>query len=187
MNKITVARNGEEIGSYTKVEIEHLAGSSFLLPDDHYWMDGMADWRPLSELVPPNALVVRQSAPPAPIRPTRIKPCPPIPPQPGTMPQQPVVVHVVNNNNSSANSRGPTAIVVGGGKSGLLAAFLNLMIPGLGYMYCGRFFLGVFVFILTVVVVIGTVGIGALVLYPILIIDGFLCAGRANRRIVLIQ
>ena len=185
MNKITVARNGEEVGSYTQVEIEHLAGSSFLLPDDHYWMDGMPDWRPLSELVPPAALALRPSAPPAPIRPVRIErdPAPP----PVTSPQQPVIVHVVNNNNSSANSRGPTAIVVGGGKSGLVAAILNLMIPGLGYMYCGRIFLGIFAFILTVVIVVGTVGVGALIMYPILIIDGFLCAGRANRRIVYIQ
>ena len=185
MNKITVARNGEEIGSYTQVEIEHLAGSRFLLPDDHYWMDGMADWLPLSELVPPSALVVRPSAPPAPIRPVRFEP-EPIPPLPVAAPQQPIVVHVVNNNNSSANSRGPTAIVVGGGKSGLFAAFLNLMIPGLGYMYCGRVFLGIIAFIFTVVIVVVTVGVGALVMYPILIIDGFLCAGRANRRIVYI-
>jgi len=186
MNKITVARNGEEIGKYTQVEIGHLAGASFLLPDDHFWMDGMTDWRPLAELIPSDALVVRHSAPPAPIRPTLAEP-PPLPPNSVATPQQPVVVHIINNNNSSANSRGPTAIVVGGGKSGLLAALLNLLIPGLGYLYCGRFFLGVFVFIFTVVVTITTFGIGALVLYPIFIIDGFLCADRANRRIVLVQ
>jgi TM2 domain-containing membrane protein YozV len=186
MSKIMVARNGEDVGSYTQVEIEHLKESNFLFPDDHYWMDGMPEWRPLTELVPPTALVVRQSAPPVRVRPIRMHP-EPLPRQPIAQPQQPIVVHVVNNNNSSANSRGPTAIVVGGGKSGLFAAFLNLLIPGLGYMYCGRVFLGIIAFIFTVVIVVVTFGVGALVMYPILIIDGFLCAGRANRRIVYIQ
>jgi hypothetical protein len=187
MSKITVARNGEEIGTYTKIELEHLASSRFLQPDDHYWTEGMPEWRLLRELVPDSALAVRIPAVPVPltpVRPARIEPVPNMPAQ-YAQPQQPLVVNVVNNNVASVTA--PRTIVVGTRKSGLVAAFLNILIPGLGYMYCGRVLLGMMVFIITVVVIIGTAGIGALVMYPILILDGFLCAGRANRRIILIQ
>ena len=65
-------------------------------------------------------------------------------------------------------------------KSGLLAAALNILLPGLGYIYCGRVLLGIFVFPF----VIGMVFIYppvAITLWLVLIVDGFLAAGRYNK------
>ena len=68
-------------------------------------------------------------------------------------------------------------------KSGLIAALLNLVIPGAGYMYCGRIILGIFVLLLGIVLFIipdGGLFYGSFVL--IMIIDGFLCASRYNKK-----
>lgn len=69
-------------------------------------------------------------------------------------------------------------------KSGWVAAFLNLLIPGTGYIYCGMWIIGVFVLFLAIVIGAVTLGTGLLILYPILFIDGFLGAGRANRKMI---
>lgn len=66
-------------------------------------------------------------------------------------------------------------------KSGWVAALLNLLIPGAGYMYCGRVILGIFVFLFTVTLLIVTMGIATPLVALICVVDGFLCAGRANR------
>jgi len=65
-------------------------------------------------------------------------------------------------------------------KSGWLAAGLNILLPGLGYIYCGRVFLGVVVlpFVLGLVYVMPP---AALTIWAILVIDGFLAAGRYNK------
>lgn len=88
---------------------------------------------------------------------------------------------------AAATNTRPSVVVVGNRKSGFVAAILNLLIPGLGYMYCGRFFLGVFAFIATAGIIIGTAGAGALVMYPLVFIDGFLAAGRANRKVIVVS
>jgi hypothetical protein len=75
-------------------------------------------------------------------------------------------------------------------KSGWLAAFLNLVCPGAGYAYCGRWILGAFVFLLFVALATGTleqwlpVPITFLGLLPIIFIDGFLVAGRYNKNLM---
>ena len=69
-------------------------------------------------------------------------------------------------------------------KSGWLAAFLNLVLPSAGYFYCGNFVLGAIVLILFVVVLVYTYGIGWLVFAPIVFIDGFLAAGRYNKKMI---
>lgn len=69
-------------------------------------------------------------------------------------------------------------------KSGWVAALLNLFLPGAGYMYCGTWILGVFVLILAVGVGVATLGAGLLILYPVVFIDGFLGAGRANKKMI---
>ncbi len=68
-------------------------------------------------------------------------------------------------------------------KSGWLAAFLNLVIAGAGYAYCGRWLLGIVVF-LFVLVAFSIAGPIAWIYAPIMFIDGFLCAGRYNRELV---
>lgn len=68
-------------------------------------------------------------------------------------------------------------------KSGWVAALLNVILPGAGYMYCGNIVLGFVAFFFSLLFLVITVGLGALLLWPMLIIDGFLCAGRANRRL----
>lgn len=69
-------------------------------------------------------------------------------------------------------------------KSGWLAAFLNLFIPGAGYMYCGRWIFGIIAFLFVAAMIAMTFGVAALVLPPILFIDGFLAAGRHNKKLI---
>lgn len=66
-------------------------------------------------------------------------------------------------------------------KSELLTMVLNVIIPGFGYIYCGRYFLGIFCFILFILALVATLGIGCLVLIPIYIIDGVLVAKQYNK------
>ncbi|HSC74768.1 MAG TPA: hypothetical protein VLB90_00860 [Pseudomonadales bacterium] len=68
-------------------------------------------------------------------------------------------------------------------KSGWIAAILNLIIPGAGYMYCGRWFLGLVALALVVAMVI-TVPLASAGIVLVLFIDGFLSAGRHNKNLV---
>ena len=68
-------------------------------------------------------------------------------------------------------------------KSGFVAAILNFFIPGIGYMYCGNIILGILVLCIAVAILVFTAGVGLVVLTPIVIIDGFLCASRANKKL----
>src|ERR1700674_4576893 len=63
-------------------------------------------------------------------------------------------------------------------KSGAVTALLNLFLPGAGYAYCGRWILGV------VAMFVVSLGFAAIGIVFILIIDGFLCAGRYNKLLV---
>jgi hypothetical protein len=65
-------------------------------------------------------------------------------------------------------------------KSGAMAAGLNLVIPGAGYMYCGRWFLGIIalVFVVAMVMAFPPAAFG---LVLVLVLDGFLAAGRHNK------
>lgn len=67
-------------------------------------------------------------------------------------------------------------------KSGALAAGLNLLLPGVGYMYCGRILLGIVVLPFTALMLWSQPQFG-LVMMAILVIDGFLAAGRYNKEI----
>lgn len=69
-------------------------------------------------------------------------------------------------------------------KSGWLAAFLNLLLPGAGYVYCGMWVVGILAFLFIVAVAIFTAGLGLVLFWPIIFIDGFLAAGRHNRRVI---
>ena len=69
-------------------------------------------------------------------------------------------------------------------KSGVVAALLNLVFPGAGYMYCGRWILGIFAFFLVVTLVLVSFGLFAGFFALVLIVDGFLCAGRYNRKMI---
>jgi len=69
-------------------------------------------------------------------------------------------------------------------KSGWLAAGLNLVVPGAGYVYCGRWFLGIIAFLFIVLIAVTTKGVGVIPFVLVLIIDGFLAAGRYNRQLI---
>ena len=68
-------------------------------------------------------------------------------------------------------------------KSGAVAVVLNFFIPGAGYMYCGNIILGLAAMFITLVVAVVSMGIGMVIMTPILIIDGFLAADRANKQL----
>ena len=76
MSTIHVLRHGEPAGPFSEAEIHDQLSRGDLTPADYAWRDGMADWRPLAEVValPTEPPPVRASAPepPAarPVRPT---------------------------------------------------------------------------------------------------------------------
>jgi hypothetical protein len=69
-------------------------------------------------------------------------------------------------------------------KSGPVAALLNLFLPGAGYDYCGRWVLGIVAFFMVVAMFVVSLGFAAVGIILILLIDGFLCAGRYNKELV---
>lgn len=66
-------------------------------------------------------------------------------------------------------------------KSGWLAGLLNLVIPGLGYGYCGRWLLGLLAFIVVLGISMVTLGVAWPFLAVLVFLDGFLAAGRHNK------
>jgi ABC-type multidrug transport system permease subunit len=69
-------------------------------------------------------------------------------------------------------------------KSGWLSALLNLFIPGAGYIYCGRWILGIVAFFFVVAMVVVSLGFAAFGIVFMLFIDGFLCANRYNKKMI---
>jgi hypothetical protein len=51
MATIHVARDGANIGSFSTEEVREGLGTGRFLPTDMAWQEGMADWRPLSEVI----------------------------------------------------------------------------------------------------------------------------------------
>lgn len=51
--QIYIARDGVEIGEYSPARVEELARAGELLPNDHYWQEGMPDWLLLKNLLAP--------------------------------------------------------------------------------------------------------------------------------------
>lgn len=69
-------------------------------------------------------------------------------------------------------------------KSGGIAALLNLFFPGAGYVYCGNWLIGIVAFVFVVAAFILSFGLAVIPLVLLLIIDGFLCAKRYNKKLV---
>jgi TM2 domain-containing membrane protein YozV len=67
-------------------------------------------------------------------------------------------------------------------KSRFVAILLNLFIPGAGYVYCGRWVLGLLALWFTVVLWVQVGWPVAILLIFVLVIDGALCVGRYNRK-----
>jgi hypothetical protein len=60
---ISIARDGFEIGEWPEQDMRHLLAQGFLKNTDLYWKQGMAEWKLLSDLNPPNPPVVIMSPP----------------------------------------------------------------------------------------------------------------------------
>jgi ribosomal protein L40E len=45
---IYVCRNGVEIGQYTRQDFEYLLSQDRLFPTDHFWSEGMDEWKLLT-------------------------------------------------------------------------------------------------------------------------------------------
>lgn len=69
-------------------------------------------------------------------------------------------------------------------KSGAIAALLNLVFPGAGYMYCGNWILGIVAFAIFCALFVATLGIGPLLFWPVVVVDGLLCAKRYNKKLI---
>ena len=48
---IKIARNGKVIGDYESKEIPWRLEQGVLLTSDHYWVEGMKEWKPLKDYV----------------------------------------------------------------------------------------------------------------------------------------
>ena len=68
-------------------------------------------------------------------------------------------------------------------KNGFAAAIINFIIPGVGYIYCGNIILGIVVLLISIALLIFTLGLAWFVIAPIVVIDGFLCADRHNKKL----
>ena len=66
-------------------------------------------------------------------------------------------------------------------KSRFVAILLNLLIPGAGYVYCGRWVLGLVALWFVVILWIQIGWPVAVLLVFVLVIDGALCVGRYNK------
>jgi uncharacterized membrane protein YhaH (DUF805 family) len=51
---LSIARDGAEIGTWPKKEVEALYQAGTLYSSDYFWCEGMLDWQPLLALVKPN-------------------------------------------------------------------------------------------------------------------------------------
>lgn len=49
MADVYVSRDGQEIGNWPEAEFRDLVFRSEILPTDHYFIEGMPDWKPVSE------------------------------------------------------------------------------------------------------------------------------------------
>ena len=45
---VHVCRDGQEIGQYTQPVFNNLIDTGRLFPTDHFWVEGMDGWKPLS-------------------------------------------------------------------------------------------------------------------------------------------
>jgi hypothetical protein len=48
--KVHIARNGEVLGEWTQTELYPLLRAGEVFPSDHYWDEGMTEWKRLAEL-----------------------------------------------------------------------------------------------------------------------------------------
>ncbi|OQW31457.1 MAG: hypothetical protein A4E20_04005 [Nitrospira sp. SG-bin2] len=69
-------------------------------------------------------------------------------------------------------------------KSGGVAALLNLFLPGAGYIYCNNWLIGIVAFFFVITVFVLSFGFAAVFLVLMLVIDGFLCAKRYNKKLI---
>jgi hypothetical protein len=67
-------------------------------------------------------------------------------------------------------------------KSGMFAAGLNFVLPGAGYIYCGRILLGLVALCFTIVMVYAN-PFALITMLIVLVIDGFLSADRYNKQL----
>ena len=60
-----ISQNGTKIGPFDREEVLSRLVSGELKGSDLGWQEGMADWEPLSKLIPPPAAAVPRRPPPA--------------------------------------------------------------------------------------------------------------------------
>jgi TM2 domain-containing membrane protein YozV len=132
--------------------------------------DGGASWAPLS--------LLRDLLDQAAMLPIHV---PRAPVEPDVRASAPMPVAVVHMDPRPGNQ---SLLYESRKKSGWVAALLNLLLPGVGYMYCGNVVLGIVAFVFAVFLLVITLGLAAPIIVLILVVDGFLCADRHNRKLV---
>lgn len=70
-----VARDGQEIGTFTESDLQAKIFTGEILPDDHYWREGFSDWKRVSDYrAPPKKSAVPPPLPAVPPPLTKTKP-----------------------------------------------------------------------------------------------------------------
>ena len=68
-------------------------------------------------------------------------------------------------------------------RSPLINALLNGCIPGLGYALCGRWILGLFAFVSSFTLIVASMGIFAIPIFLLLVVDGATAARQYNQKL----
>jgi TM2 domain-containing membrane protein YozV len=62
---IHIARSGEEIGAWPAGVVSDMRKTGSIAPTDHWWVEGMSDWQPMSALHTPAPAAAPAPAAPA--------------------------------------------------------------------------------------------------------------------------
>jgi hypothetical protein len=58
IRQLKIAREGQELGAWPFDVVFSLLRCGSLVPTDTFWIEGMEEWKPLSEVVPPETVVI---------------------------------------------------------------------------------------------------------------------------------
>lgn len=60
---ISISREGQELGTWNAGDVRKMLAAGVLVPTDHFWQEGMADWDTLAAFAPPSPSATRPPPP----------------------------------------------------------------------------------------------------------------------------
>jgi hypothetical protein len=124
--KISICRDGTEIGEWTEEEIRTFHKEGRLVDTDLYWTEGMSEWLPLAGFIrPPPAFPVTIHA-------SQHETLPPLPVLPPPLVVQPIPIPTIDFSTPSAATEESVK-----SQPALKPRFRDLLLPGLFALLCG--------------------------------------------------